>query len=174
MSYLRSQSPQTSFEKFYHLFLRNSMLGEPYRILLENGEVADGSPSAGSIVDPRSKDASFLIRLNDGKTSRVPFRVLKTAIPLRGKQASVRSGGIDLWGGSDFYVSLSAQESEVLYEVETGEVEILAAHVAGPPFVSGANQGTYRNFIFVNQKYPIKGISELAKGVLRLCLMVET
>jgi hypothetical protein len=72
----------TSFDRYYDVFLQNSLRRRRFRITLLSGEHVDGVPTAGSIANPSNPDASFFFRLDDGHLYQIPFAHLKEAVAL--------------------------------------------------------------------------------------------
>ena len=70
----------SAFEKYYDVFLQNSLRGRRYAITLKSGEKAVGVPSAGSFVDPHNlENTEFFLRADGGAVYRIPFRDLQEA-----------------------------------------------------------------------------------------------
>lgn len=78
MSLDRFRVSLSAFENYYHLFLQNSFRLRRYRIVLRDGEQAEGVPTSGSIVDPRDPNVSFNFRADSG-FYRIPFSELEFA-----------------------------------------------------------------------------------------------
>jgi hypothetical protein len=76
----RLDNVASAFERYYHVFLQNSLVGRKYTITLSSGEKTIGVPTTGSLVDPRNlENTEFILRSDGGKIYRIPFRDLKEA-----------------------------------------------------------------------------------------------
>ena len=70
----------SSFERYYNLFLQNSLQGKKFKIKLvgeKNWHI--GIPSAGSFVNPRDLDGTNFTFVSEGNTYQIPFRNLAEA-----------------------------------------------------------------------------------------------
>ena len=63
---------------FYELFNKNALKRERYRIRFHNEETLEGIPWAGSMLDPRAPNATFLLEFND-TCKEILLRSVKTA-----------------------------------------------------------------------------------------------
>ena len=70
----------TSFDRYYDIFLQNSFRGRRFRITLVSGDSVEGVPTAGSIANPTDPNVSFFLRLDDGRSYRIPFTDLQEAV----------------------------------------------------------------------------------------------
>lgn len=80
MGFASYRATETSFERFYDLFLQNSFVRRTYQITSTSGEQLVGVPTAGSIADPRDPGVSFFFKASDGRAYRIPFRELAAAV----------------------------------------------------------------------------------------------
>lgn len=80
MGFASYRVSETSFERFYDLFLQNNFVRKTYQITSTSGERLVGVPTASSIVDPRDPDVSFFFQASDGRAYRIPFRELADAV----------------------------------------------------------------------------------------------
>ena len=76
----RLDNSASAFDRYYDLFLQNSVAGKRYQITLRSGETAIGIPSTGSFVDPHNLESTeFFLRSEGGAVYRIPFSDLKEA-----------------------------------------------------------------------------------------------
>ncbi|MFP2907448.1 hypothetical protein ACLESD_20840 [Pyxidicoccus sp. 3LFB2] len=68
-----------SFNRFYDLFLQNTLKGQRFRIQLSSGSVMEGVPTAGSIASPLDPNVAFSFHASDGQSYLIPFRDLVNA-----------------------------------------------------------------------------------------------
>lgn len=78
MSLDRFKVSLSPFEKYYDRFLQNFFRQRRYRIVLRDGDQAEGIPTSSSIADPRDPNVSFDFRAESG-FYRIPFRELESA-----------------------------------------------------------------------------------------------
>src|SRR5690606_37804924 len=72
----------SAFARYYDAFLQNSFAGARWRITALSGEKLVGVPMAGSLVDPRDPNVSFIFRSEDRATYQIHFSELAEAEPL--------------------------------------------------------------------------------------------
>jgi hypothetical protein len=72
----------TLLNRYYDVFLQNSVHSRRFRITLISGDSVSGVPTAGSLASPTDPHVSFYLRLDDGGAYRIPFSELKEAMPL--------------------------------------------------------------------------------------------
>jgi len=69
----------SAFDKYYDVFLQNSLSQQRYRITLSDDQSYIGIPTCGSFVNPIDPNVSFSFLNNDGSEYRIPFSELKQA-----------------------------------------------------------------------------------------------
>jgi hypothetical protein len=132
-----------AFERFYDVFLQNSMRGRRYKIELESGDTAVGVPTSGSIANPLDPSVSFAFRTDDGNVYRIPFAHLKDAAVAEPVSCMVRTIDPFTLGGGDFEVMLDEPESERLL-VTSENTTVRGRLRRTEDFVDGAPRGTYK------------------------------
>lgn len=65
-----------SFERFYNLFLYNTLRTIKYKIILTDGATAVGVPTVGAGVNPFDPSVSFNF-WSEGESYQIPFSVLE-------------------------------------------------------------------------------------------------
>lgn len=69
----RHRMTQSSFSKYYDVFLDNWMKRRTFKITLVSGETAVGVPIAGTVVSRLDPCASFKLKTRDGGVHEIPF-----------------------------------------------------------------------------------------------------
>lgn len=115
----------SAFERYYDLFLQNSLRGKRFAITLTTGEEVEGIPTAGSIIDPTDPRSSFTLRADDGNLYRIPFSRLANVAPAGTVVGIVRTVDVDTLAAGDLFVQLTSADAErLLISDDWAEVDV--------------------------------------------------
>jgi hypothetical protein len=153
----------SSFRRYYDAFLQNSLRGRRYRIRLATGEIADGVPTSGSMVDVRQTNPTFSFRTDVGALYRFPFNVLVDAVPIDAEAAFLRER-LRVAGSRDLLVQIPKDNAECLRGVDHSIVLVNANWGSS----NVAPTHLYKFLTIQAAEYEIKEILPLAQRVLQL------
>jgi hypothetical protein len=157
-------SPGSAFRRYYDVFLQNSLRGRPFRIRLKSGEIADGIPTSGSIVNPADPNASFAFRIDTGARYRVPFEALAEVVPIEPALAGTLREQRAAAGSRDLTVKVPKDSAEGLMHADSGVV-VLSVPWAG---TSVAPTHLYRFLVVEGRGYDAADIRPLDQRVLQV------
>lgn len=158
-------SQLSSFRRYYDAFLQNSLRGRRYRIRLATGEIAEGVPTSGSMVDVRQSNPTFSFRTDAGALYRLPFDVLVDAVPIDGEAAFLRER-LRVAGGRDLLVRIPKDNAESLRNADHGVVLVDATWGSN----NVAPTQLYKFLTIQAAEYAIREILPLGQRVLQLVL----
>lgn len=167
MSFQRYSVSVSPFDRYYDRFFQNSLRGKRFRIKLVTGESVEGTPTAGSIINPQDPNASFSFRASDDQMYRIPFSALKDAVPVEPVFGAVRTRAPNTTAGGDFVVEIAEPQAEQLLMAE-GSMTISARIPAHQPYAEAAPAGTYQFLTVGGSAFSIKDIQRAGTNEIRL------
>lgn len=169
MSLDKYRSALTAFDKYYDLFLQNSLKRVRYRIMLTNGESAVGIPTAGSMADPRDPNMRFFFRADDGSRYNIPYSELKEVAPIDAIRGEIRTIHPHTLGGGDFAVLAEKEDLERLLN-SSGRSTLRVTVASEVGFVDGAPHNYYKYLTIQGFYYRIITIKRLSAIEIELTI----
>jgi hypothetical protein len=160
----RRYRPSSSFESYYDEFLRNSMRGLRYQIVLSSGELATGVPTSGSIANPTDPNVAFSFRSDMGDVFRIPFRALRDAIPVDNISGIIRTINPTIVAANDLMIEVPRATVDGLREA--AYAMMTASLTSGDYFPSIA----YKYLTVQGSDFSVVSVEPRNKTILQLSI----
>lgn len=161
----------SAFERYYDVFLQNSLRGRRYRITLGSGESLEGVPMSSSIADPRDPKVSFLFKADNERTYQIPFSFLQTADPAGMLVAVIRTVDVDTLAGGDLLVHIAADEAEKLQLAD--DLTTTSIVLSSRDDFQDQLPGFYKYLTVQGRHFQIKKIERVRGSQMDLRLVVD-